>query len=60
MNYMASTVDGGARRRVKTGPLPVVPWRSLERPNTLETRLPLLLMGLIGLVLAVQLYLHFG
>ena len=58
MNYMAS-MDGGARRRVKTGPLPAVPWKTLERPPTLETRLPLVLMGLIGLVMAVQAYLHF-
>ncbi len=57
MNVMAS-VDGGTRRRVKTGPLPAVPWRTFERPATLETRLPLVLMLLIGLVLAVQLYLH--
>lgn len=57
MNVMAS-MDGGGRRRVKTGPLPAVPWRTLERPPTLETRLPLVLMGVIGLVLGVQLYLH--
>ena len=47
-----------SRTRVKTGPLPQVPWSAFEPGATLEQRLPRLLVAAFGALLAVQLWLH--
>ena len=47
-----------SRARIKTGPLPRVPWSAFEQGATLEHRLPRLLLTALGVLLAVQLCLH--
>jgi len=46
------------RRRIRTGPLPSVPWSSLEPTLTLEHRLPHLFLLAFLLLLAIQGWLH--
>jgi hypothetical protein len=45
----------GAKRVLRTGPLPSVPWRALDRRSAnLEHHLPLLLLMAFGLLAGIQ------
>ncbi|MCA9695949.1 MAG: hypothetical protein KC431_00380 [Myxococcales bacterium] len=50
---------GTRRRKLRTGPLPGVPWRQLERPHNLEDHLPLLILVGFGLLATIQALLVF-
>jgi len=47
----------GAKRRVRTGPLPTVPWRELDRKTSIEHHLPALILFSFGLLASIQLLL---
>ena len=52
----SATVPGGDRKRkVKTGPIPGVPWRDLDRRSGLESHLPLVILLGFGLLAGIQL-----
>ncbi|PRQ09400.1 hypothetical protein ENSA7_08790 [Enhygromyxa salina] len=49
------TLVAGAKRRLRTGPLPSVPWRALDRRSaSLEHHLPLLLLTAFGMLAGIQ------
>jgi hypothetical protein len=47
-----------ARRRFRTGPLPTVPWRDLDRKTSIEDHLPTLILLGFGVLAAIQLLLQ--
>jgi hypothetical protein len=47
-----------AKRRFKTGPLPSVPWRDLDRKTSIEDHLPMLILLGFGLLAMIQVLLQ--
>lgn len=46
------------KRRLKTGPLPSVPWRDLDRKTSIEDHLPALILLGFGLLATIQILLQ--
>ena len=61
MDYVRASTRAKRRRRlepkVRTGPMPTVPWRDLDRRASLEQHLPLLILLAFGILAAIQLLL---
>gem|GEM_PF-6367956 len=51
-------ISGRVPHKIRTGPLPTVPWSRLRAPLTLEDRIPSLLVLLLLLLAAIQLTVH--
>jgi hypothetical protein len=48
------TLGLGAKRKLRTGPLPTVPWRELDRKTSIEQHLPVMILLAFGLLAAIQ------
>jgi hypothetical protein len=66
MDYARSAIRSSPRplagakpqpRKIRTGPLPTVPWRDLDRKTSIEHHLPALILFSFGLLAAIQLLL---
>lgn len=47
-----------AKRSLKTGPLPTVPWRELDRKTSIEDHLPMLILLGFAVLATIQLLLQ--
>jgi hypothetical protein len=57
MGYARATrspAPSGAKRKLRTGPLPPVPWRELDRKTSIEHHLPLVILLAFALLAAIQ------
>lgn len=59
MDYARTTRSPGRltappSRKVRTGPLPTVPWRELDRKTSIEQHLPALILLSFGLLAGIQ------
>lgn len=44
----------GTKRKLRTGPLPTVSWRELDRKTSIEQHLPVMILLAFGLLAAIQ------
>jgi hypothetical protein len=49
-----SKLPAGTKRALRTGPLPSVPWRDLDRRSSLEHHLPVLILLAFALLAGIQ------
>lgn len=57
MEYARSTrtpAPPSAKRKLRTGPLPSVPWSQLDRKTSIEQHLPLLILLAFALLATIQ------
>jgi hypothetical protein len=56
MDYARATRTsaGAPKRKLRTGPLPTVPWSDLDRKTSIEHHLPALILLSFGLLAAIQ------
>jgi hypothetical protein len=59
MDYARATRSSGRsiaaiKRKLRTGPLPTVPWSDLDRKTSIEHHLPALILLSFGLLAAIQ------
>lgn len=58
MDYARSSTRSSVKRKVKTGPLPTVPWRDLDRKTSIEDHLPALILLGFGVLATIQILLQ--
>lgn len=58
MDYARSSTRSSVKRKVKTGPLPTVPWQDLDRKTSIEDHLPALILLGFGVLATIQILLQ--
>jgi len=57
MDYARSPIRPVTSRKLRTGPLPTVPWRELDRKTSIEHHLPALILLGFGILATIQILL---